>query len=651
MEMLSEARYFKRVSEKDRDRERYQNPRLSGNRLTSVLGQDGENIPAPLWRGDHTFSTDAAKYSLAHFIEPDVAREHPNWTKEQVRATAVSRFEKRLAQDLQYEHKETAHAETVVNWHIIETTPGSKELATEYGGKQVTLRELWAHTKEYATFVGNPAAYNNAEEQAQMAMQDMFVSGNANAFVSVLSHPDSIRYVQVWERREDAIESKQVDLFASTGRDFSHEEGKSLIKHLQKLAQEKHQGDVVAEDTPYVHFFVKNGGMNESDVRTIARMQSIHSVFIDRVPVPKQQLWVPLVEQIAFDTKDAMAVLGTYLKDRIDQTMQAFIEEHDLSTPHTVLVIRNERETKTQKIDRAFLPSFRKPMIDVVGKDKERGRDTMRAMFAEWFISKKTLEYSALIPEGSAAALFWLRFLAAPKRPEMVAQQPVIVRGEKENASKVLLHPSEKKDKKRSLWKRFNNHVMRFFEQPLQKEKHSTARRAERLVKKYHKERVKLLTRSEQFTISTWRKLWLIASSFSGERKKGRKPGIPPNETRTRDGRSKQRSGESMSGKSEKRFQFALIVWQFFIASRTPEPTSPVKDAAKHERRHQERETPWVLLAIIWYLTMIREQGLRRSISPKANRKRRRGPRQHLAYPVGRTLPVRGVIYPPFMIE
>ena len=35
----------------------------------------------PKWRGDHSFSADAARYSFSNFIEPEVAKSHPSWTR------------------------------------------------------------------------------------------------------------------------------------------------------------------------------------------------------------------------------------------------------------------------------------------------------------------------------------------------------------------------------------------------------------------------------------------------------------------------------------------------------------------------------------------------------------------------------------------
>ena len=105
-------------------------------------------------------------------------------------------------------------------------------------GKKGTCYQIWRrahHTfttlgthKEYAQHIGNPRAYNKEEARSQIAMQDAFINGHASGFVSILSHPDSVRYVQLWEKMPTGdIASKQIDLYATTGRDFTRK-----VKHL-----------------------------------------------------------------------------------------------------------------------------------------------------------------------------------------------------------------------------------------------------------------------------------------------------------------------------------------------------------------------------------------------------------------------------------
>lgn len=233
------------------------------------------------WSGDHAFSAEAATYSLMNFIEPQIASEHPDWSTDAVHQEAVSRFEKRLAQDIAYEHREIEHEHTVVTWHMVETAPGVKELATQYGDDLVTLRELWDHTREFAETTGNRAAYNAQEEQAQLAMQEAFVNGEGKSFVSVLSHPDAVRYVQVWGVSGDgSAYSKQIDLSVVTGRDFTKDEAERLIHHISEYYNRDTVRDTRQADAPkYAHVLISDKEVREADITTLAVTESLYSEY------------------------------------------------------------------------------------------------------------------------------------------------------------------------------------------------------------------------------------------------------------------------------------------------------------------------------------------------------------------------------------
>ena len=148
-------------------------------------------------------------------------------------------------------------------------------MQSKYGEDYITLRELWDHTREFAEITHTPGGYNEEEAKAQLAMQDVFIRGEANGFVSVLSHPDAVRYVQVWEKSEEGdVISKQIDLFSTTGRDFTNEESVQLIHHLAEYQGSTPVIHAEVEST-YAHFFVSEGNtVRENDIRTIAIAQS-----------------------------------------------------------------------------------------------------------------------------------------------------------------------------------------------------------------------------------------------------------------------------------------------------------------------------------------------------------------------------------------
>lgn len=245
---------------------------------------DRESASPPLWRGDHTFSADAAAYSLMHFIEPAVSDEHPQWDKKTVHEYATAVFSKRLAQDLSYEGKEQRHDETSVVWRPVLTKEGKLELATEYGDGMITLRELWDHTREFAEAIGNPLAYNHEEAAQQLSMQEAFLSGATEAYVSVLSHPDAVRYVQIWEASsEGTVVTKQLDLYKTTGRDFSVEEGEALIHHIRSMYQPDQP--IRSEPDAYAHVVISRGSVDEDGIRVLATALTM-STMINPLPIP-----------------------------------------------------------------------------------------------------------------------------------------------------------------------------------------------------------------------------------------------------------------------------------------------------------------------------------------------------------------------------
>lgn len=396
---------------RDADYQTRYTERMIARGIPVVTDASGES-DKPVWRGDHAFNSAAASYSLMHFIEPEVAVEHPDWGTHKVKEEARGRFAKRLAQDLTYEKRESNHEETAVRWQPIKTQGGGMELATEYGGGMITLRELWEHTKEYAAFVGNPEAYNPQEEQMQLTMQDTFIKGSATGFVSVISHPDAVRYVQVWEKNSDGvITSKQVDLFAATGRDFSSEESRKLVRHLAIFHQESTK-DEQKEEVQYAHFFVESGSVNEQSIRLIATalvMQNDH----------QSDAVVPRLSPVVSDTSHAMLQLGKFLHNEISEKLRLLKPE-------------DKKKEKMKKLPAE--PRHNEVPQSVLPETAETKTSFVREAMVEWYISQTIVRHVPDVPVAAQAALFWFAALehrtgTAPpvdrtKKDERVAEKP-----------------------------------------------------------------------------------------------------------------------------------------------------------------------------------------------------------------------------------
>lgn len=352
----------------------------------------GETPQKPLWRGDHTFDPKAAMYSLENIIEPQIRKKNPGWSAEQIRQEAVKKFETRLRQDFSYEQKEMSHTETAVVWSVVETSPGVVELATQYGDELITLKNLWDHTREYAAFVGNPKAYNQEEEKAQLHMQDAFIKGETTSFISVLSHPDSIRYVQIWEKKDSGeIESKQIDLYASTGRDLSHDEGKRLIEHLAKFHEEKSEGLVSISASTHAHFFIDSGHLADKEIRNLASVLVSTSELV-HAPI--------LVSQtIAKDSLQMLGDIRVFIQDKIEKK---------------IFEIESTNKTQKTKIEKVEKKKNFRHEFEQINPIEVKNPEVIKDIFADFIISKTIVAHIPYFTGASGAALFWFRELITP---------------------------------------------------------------------------------------------------------------------------------------------------------------------------------------------------------------------------------------------
>lgn len=630
-----------------------------------VLRDTDEESSTPLWRGDHSFSSDAASYSLTHFIEPEVAREHPTWSQKKVQETAAELFEKRLRQDLSYEKKESAHEETVVAWRPVQTNDGQWELATEYGDKMITLRELWEHTREYAAFAGNPAAYNQEEHRAQLVMQDKLIDGTANGFVSVLSHPDSVRYVQVWQKAGDGtITSKQVDIYKTTGRDFTHEEGAKFIDHLASFHQEIVPIES-GESPSYAHFFIHHKEVREEDIRLIAVAQMMES------PAPRidERDYVPrtLIDagSIAVrDTTDSMMQLGVFLREQIDRKITAITSYGESEKKNPFVTGAASTTVREQGRRTSVFAVFER----VAGKKQpeEHARtvdfstETMKSVAAEWWITKSLLQFRESVPVAPVAIIFWLT--AGHDVVRTTAHSTTT--DKKAKTGEVSAVPVIKEKKKQTHLYNFFRVLKNFGEKAVREvqlrriisdEKSETNHgKPEREPGTENQEKVtrvlplvvieKLMRILRRYSLDTEilprSSARVTARARPDQKRRQTIPGLFPDVLS---------EGQEVRLLTRK-LSIAVIVWWLIdfgkdipVISRDQLPASG--DRIKGEfsvEKHVGPESPWLLHAIIWYLSAIREHGKPAVIKKKKIVKKK----TKQSDPVGVTpLPLSGVIF------
>ncbi len=604
------ARYHIRSFDDDK---RYQD-RLTIRGIPRLNDTDEEDNK-PLWRGDHTYSSDAASYSLTHFIEPEVQKEHPDWTHAEVKKVAVERFQERLAQDLSYEHKENVHEESIVRWEKIQTADGSWQLATSYGNTMVTLNELWEHTKEFAAFSGNPAAYNRDEHAAQIAMQEQLIAGTASGFVSVLSHPDAVRYVQVWQQSEDGgVISKQVDLYKTTGTDFTHEEGANFIRHLAEF----HNADTLSSEiSSYAHFFVREKKIDEEDIRTIAIAQTMERGR-ETTPVPLPTEYLRVVGVAARDSKNTLTELGAFLKEHIDKKINFMKQELQLTKQEKkrirMPVIADAQPVSHERAGSSLLVRRSNMRHEEVVTTHGQSIESMKSVAAEWVVMRTMLFYHDVAPGMDNAIIYWLTRPLEQKKPgkKTVAEKNPV----EEKNNRITASTAKEKKPRISLFSLFRlvSDVRKRSFMRAEKQKQVPAASADITpalpAKRQNKETAQIAL-SLPVVVGLLRLYKMLVHAtdpvLHTEKKSLKNQGNAPE--RHADPTGKEIFLLRKTG-------IAMILWLLTEWERTvirDGGTLPIGSevalTGRPEVSDGEKQSTWLLFAIIWYLSAIREHG------------------------------------------
>lgn len=590
----------------------------------------------PVWKGDHSFSVEAAAYSLSNFLEPEIAKAHPEWNPSQVRDAALEKFEKRLQQDLSYEQRELAHEDSVVRWYVVETSPGVRELATEYGGDRITLRELWEHTREFAEASGNPGAYNREEERVQLAMQDAFLAGTKDAFVSVLSHPESVRYVQIWERQSDGgVLSKQIDLSVGAGRDLTHEEAHAFVDELAAYSSGNVTRVATEEGSCYAHFFIEGGSIGERDVQTIALVYVMREERAHRDQrLRGDQAAHGGLRNITADTagKDVIGypfVRGA-VSEKIPARNDAMAHGGKIGADHARPAVAGLKAMESA--DRLQPPQARKR-----GQQRRvAGEHPVRLLVADAVISRMFLVAVPIISSGAHAYLAWMeqRRAVVPYSEERTIAGAVA--GQRRQ-------PESARRRMRGSLAEFIAAVKRMMVKTAETAMNAGAAREpqalprERVKRRRMIKRVELPRRAKGArartpdtsvsleTYSVYAGAMIIRLlAFIGTVRELSAFGVPAVQPdggkvfpldHSREITRTPRITEALH--SLERYAIAAIVW-FIVSGPVPHPAGGYKldrasgaqqDAFQRERRAQHPGDYWVLAAIIWYLSQLREAG------------------------------------------
>ncbi len=568
-------------------------------RVASSKGERNDVSGASQWRGDHTFSSSAAGFSLRNFIEPEIEMRNPSLSKKKVQQLALDTFELRLRQDLSFEHQETNHIDTTVHWKIVDGINGKKELATAYGAEFITLSQLWDHTRAYATHTGNPNAYNREEERAQISMQDAFINGNATGFVTVISHPDAIRFVQVWEKTTTGdVLSKQIDLYATTGRDFTHIEGEELVERISKF-HETIGASAKQEDISYTHVLLTSGAITVDDIRTIAVAHAYTNMPHD-VPMHTDMV-AGIAKKMQQDISEAVAVLGMdfhmYIQKRIDDMEEKFIKKREVqkvSLPDAVPMVIKKSQAVSM-VSEGVTTQTKKSVEDV---------------FSEWVFGHTVISYALL---HQVFALSAIEIFVLEPFPTAIFVHPYLPYG------RALGNPEERgitiRDKQ-------PERVVEVFDRMRvsKKEVFDVSLTVESVVLFLHtifgETENKEQTRVDYIHNIEDKILFIIhALSFLAIESGNAQPTLYRNKvaglSKFERDLIKQDYVERKMHKTESGVLFGMIIWMILQGFDQVSVQSDTR--APLEREEYFSTTTWVLFSIIWYLSMLREVGMRQS--------------------------------------
>lgn len=602
-----------------------------------------ETSGSSIWRADHTFSSAAAGYSLKNFIEPEIEAQHPQLSKKDVQQKALEVFQQRLKQDLSFEHQESNHVDTTVRWTIVEGVNGKKELATAYGGDLITLSQLWEHTKAYAAYVGNTAAYNREEERAQLAMQDAFISNKAHGFISVISHPDAVRYVQVWEKTADGdIASQQVDLYKTTGRDFSHVEAEAFINRLTTYQQTVGE-TFTKDDVSYAHLLLASGTVTVDDIKAIA----VAHVFIQEpliIPIHTDMIRGATVN-VANDLSEAAVFLGDHVHRHIEKRMQdlqnTFVskKEREGDVQHQQSVKKGEHNDSSPLL----LVPHESSILRTQSTVDEFLKKSVGDIVAEWVFEQRVLSVGKTENSLAIATLSILTLKLDP---------PSLTVGIKsENLSKEYPTyaeysiPSTDTKYETSI---FHRELTESFYKP-ENEPHDVHASVESVrrflyvlfnidkeIPVMKREGLSLFIgdgtsqqllehRLDEINQNTYESveqgiLFIFESLVFLARESGdvsRVVSTDQNAMPTRideQGREVKEPLGIYLHQIESRAAFSMVIWLLLQGvDRIRESDVPSNIQVRSKRDEYFVTTPWVLLSIIWYLTMLRESGMQQS--------------------------------------
>jgi len=569
-------------------------------------------------------------------------------------------FKKRHAMNEAYWNSELQRETETVTSYEIRYNEERKQYEMYHPEYETFLQDMLARTKRYAEEKNQPQVFNKEESNSIIQAERALISGEATSILYPVWHEGGkVRYITEMTIDGGRVKNKYVDIGKIAGKDLSREEAVQMLQDLRNL----HDGHAEKKDDhgPYSILVLKDGeiGFKEIAMTTVKNVN-------DGKDEKSQETW-PVPKRLA---EEDVYRRPTYMVKNADRKGEIYfwngiVGEHGLLgtlqiaermyKEKFVPFIRHKREGKKDigeaKKKERRTENVQKDVNAVVSrieKQKEKSDE-----------KKESIIFAQKTGVGVGGALFLLDALTQPVSP-LTKKEKQELRRIKRSERSVLRARLKKKERvqredaklqsergmqkprncerKKKTYKEIkrrryrekkrlrDKEIKRFRKREtgniifLRKEKKRSIDSKEKRKKEnllVHGKEIGLLVALDKIT----RK---IRSEYQrGKRKPERKIKLHRKE--------KQDAQERKDGVRKTVLEFirAWILFSLYKYNFHGKPSLENmgtvvfrKKIGKEEQSCQE-SSPWILLSIIWYLTMIREQG-KVPILPKKKKKKKK---------------------------
>ena len=652
-------------------REEYSFVGFGKSKFSRNLPGGPEMVPV----NSHEISVSALYHSLENIEIPKVANQFPLWSYDQQREQAVHNIEVRSAYNVINGYLPELDREPVFekDWITIETGTG-KQMATWNGERFETRQELWNNFEKFAKSKGQWTHELEQEKNDQFSMEKSILSGDAIAGATWLSHESGLaRYLQTWEKKENGhIITKQHDVGLVHGNDLSKIESKKLLESLRS----RYDGHEIQDQSVSENTFLAKQKIEIKEVASLFRDQKSSSYRTD-LKFNQTRGIINDASTIMFDTSrrlvhdgtsSAMA-LGAHVFDRIKRNIEEKNKKKNLLYKPEIAVFLNRGVEKISKKVRMLI---RKKYVEFMEAKKilifsESGAGIGAGIFALGMLARE-------LPKSLRKIEKKRRKILRRKESHALKRMKLKRSGE----SRLFAAPrndllkkesKQHKRKKRVVFEASKRKTLLIVSRQSSVTEKKTKMKKEKSIQVIKKEKIiaKEPMRRSKKEKRLKHVIGILLHRLQNERpglthtvlKKKDRGGFSRKEMRNRRaegrvfGKTEIKKKElKLQKKKEKvlvlNFSFAFSLWMLFLVDSQKRSIANLLSAQKDKiqlidleernteigREHtgevmhpqkdeSEEPRPWILLSIIYYLSMIRESGARHSPQQKAASKKK----------------------------